>query len=90
MGPVFIQAWSNGRIHAPPHRVVTEVGVKETRYTLAMFTFHTGVIQIPAQLADDDHPLQYKDFEHYGLLRYFSNLPPKEKTVSVAKVYCGI
>ncbi|CAH1422742.1 unnamed protein product [Lactuca virosa] len=58
-------AWSNGRIHAPCHRVIMQ-GNQE-RYSLGQFTFIRGLdIQIPQKLIDEDHPPQFKDFDHYN------------------------
>lgn len=85
------QAWSNGRIQSPLHRVVMTRDVgnsKSPRYSLGLFSFHNGTIHIPRELVDDEHPLQFRSFDHYGLLRYFAALPKLDERT--AKAYCGI
>ncbi|OWM82296.1 probable 2-oxoglutarate-dependent dioxygenase AOP1 [Punica granatum] len=85
-----LMAWSNGRVHSAFHRVVMnrDIGNKSPRYSVGLFTFHSGMIHIPQELVDDEHPLQFKSFEHYGLLRYFATLPQLHERT--AKAYCGI
>ncbi|PON89440.1 Oxoglutarate/iron-dependent dioxygenase [Trema orientale] len=78
-------AWSNGRIYSAPHRVVMS-GTKP-RYSLGLFSYHDGTIEIPHELIDEQHPLQFKSFDHYGLLNYFSTAPNADST---AKAYCGV
>ncbi|PON66362.1 Oxoglutarate/iron-dependent dioxygenase [Parasponia andersonii] len=82
-GDAFL-AWSNGRIYSAPHRVVMS-GTKP-RYSLGLFSYHDGTIEIPHELIDEQHPLQFRSFDHYGLLNYFSTAPNAEST---AKAYCG-
>ncbi|XP_030464477.1 probable 2-oxoglutarate-dependent dioxygenase AOP1 [Syzygium oleosum] len=86
-GDAFL-AWSNGRIHAPLHQVVMKEK-KSPRYSLGLFAFHSGIIEIPPELADPENPLKFKAFDHYGLLRYFSK-DDVPKDVSSAQAYCGI
>ncbi|XP_023525673.1 2-oxoglutarate-dependent dioxygenase AOP3-like [Cucurbita pepo subsp. pepo] len=80
-------AWSNGRIHSATHRVIIE-GSKE-RYSTALFSYHKGVIEIPNELVDEQFPLKFNPFNHYGLLGYFSK-EDCEKTPSTAGAYCGV
>ncbi|KAF8011703.1 hypothetical protein BT93_J2089 [Corymbia citriodora subsp. variegata] len=85
-GDAFL-AWSNGRIHSPLHQVVMKE--KSPRYSLGLFTFHRGRIEIPRELADPESPLKFKAFNHYGLLHYFcQDSVPKD--VCTAQAYCGI
>ncbi|XP_038878200.1 2-oxoglutarate-dependent dioxygenase AOP3-like [Benincasa hispida] len=80
-------AWSNGRIHSATHRVIIE-GSKE-RYSTALFSYHKGIIEIPQELVDEQHPLRFNPFNHYGLLGYFST-DECEKMPSTANAYCGV
>ncbi|KAL3721051.1 hypothetical protein ACJRO7_005813 [Eucalyptus globulus] len=86
-GDAFL-AWSNGRIHSPLHQVVMKEK-KSPRYSLGLFTFHSGIIEIPQELADPENPLKFKAFDHYGLLRYFcqDGVP---QDVCTAQAYCGV
>ncbi|XP_016651031.1 PREDICTED: LOW QUALITY PROTEIN: 2-oxoglutarate-dependent dioxygenase AOP3-like [Prunus mume] len=52
------KVWSNGRIRSCKHRVTLREN--EVRYSLGLFSFQEGVIQIPNELIDKDHPIQYK------------------------------
>lgn len=80
MSYIYIQAWSNDRIKSPNHKVV--MNGNETRYSLGLFAFYRGNLQVPEELIDEEHPLQYKPFDHLALLNfsYSANI----------KAYCGI
>lgn len=82
------QAWSNGRIHSPVHRVILN-GIEQARYSLGLFTYNDGIIQIPEELVDDEHPLKFKSFEHFGLLRYYLT-EEGQKAECTAKAYCSV
>ncbi|KAH7547341.1 deoxypodophyllotoxin synthase [Ziziphus jujuba] len=85
-GDAFL-AWSNDRIHSAAHRVVMK-GSRE-RFSVGVFSYHNGIIEIPVEVVDEQHPLKFKAFEHYGLLNYFYTAPGP-KTDSTAKAYCGL
>ncbi|KAK7278942.1 hypothetical protein RJT34_23983 [Clitoria ternatea] len=75
-----LMAWSNDRIKSPNHKVL--MSGNETRYSLGLFAFYRGILQVPEELIDEEHPLQYKPFDHLALLNftYSANM----------KVYCGV
>ncbi|RDY03119.1 putative 2-oxoglutarate-dependent dioxygenase AOP1.2, partial [Mucuna pruriens] len=75
-----LMAWSNDRIKSPNHKVL--MSGNETRYSLGLFAFYRGILQVPESLIDDEHPLRYKPFDHHGLLKftYSPNM----------KAYCGV
>ncbi|CAA2945093.1 probable 2-oxoglutarate-dependent dioxygenase AOP1 [Olea europaea subsp. europaea] len=81
------QAWSNGRIHAAKHRVVMK-GDRE-RYCLALFSFNHGTTNIPEELVDSDHPLQFSPFDNFGLAWFYLS-GATQMTESSAKAYCGV
>ncbi|KAB1214323.1 putative 2-oxoglutarate-dependent dioxygenase AOP1.2 [Morella rubra] len=56
-----LQAWSNDRIQACIHRVMLSEE-QTVRYSLGLFAFNDGIIQVPEELVDDEHPLLYKPF----------------------------
>lgn len=65
-------AWSNGRLHSTVHRVRMSPG--ETRFSTTLFSYHNGIVQVPEELVDDEHPLQFKPFDQMGFFRFtFSN-----------------
>ncbi|XP_009621185.1 probable 2-oxoglutarate-dependent dioxygenase AOP1 [Nicotiana tomentosiformis] len=81
------EAWSNGRIYAPRHQVLLKE--EKQRYTLALFTFNKGITDIPEELVDETHPLQYKPFDNFGLAWYYLS-GANSMIHSTAKAYCGI
>ncbi|XP_002517546.2 probable 2-oxoglutarate-dependent dioxygenase AOP1 [Ricinus communis] len=80
-------AWSNGRIHAAFHRVVMR-GSK-ARYSVGLFSYLKGITEVPEELIDEEHPLQFKPFDNFGLLHYFYTEEGREKE-STVKAYCGL
>lgn len=59
------------------------------RFSTALFSFHTGIVQIRKELADDDHPLRFKSFDHFGLLDFRTKNPALTSEERV-EAYCGI
>ncbi|CAI9114062.1 OLC1v1014681C1 [Oldenlandia corymbosa var. corymbosa] len=81
-------AWTNGRIE-PPHHRVTMTGKKE-RYSLGLFTFIRDLmIEVPEALVDEEHPLQYKPFDHYKFIDYYFTEEGKKSKCAI-RSYCGI
>ncbi|XP_052181076.1 probable 2-oxoglutarate-dependent dioxygenase AOP1 [Diospyros lotus] len=80
-------AWSNGRIHSPQHRV--SMNGKEARYSVAQFTFMEGTVKAPEELVDEEHPLQFKPFDHLEFLDFYSK-PENRRLESALRTYCGI
>jgi isopenicillin N synthase-like dioxygenase len=81
-----LMAWSNGRVYSALHRV-TMKGY-EDKYTIALFAFASGMIETAEELVDDEHPLQFKPFNHYAYLHFCGGEGLKHK--NPIKVYCGI
>ncbi|OIV90453.1 hypothetical protein TanjilG_01931 [Lupinus angustifolius] len=75
-----LMVWSNDRIKSPIHKVV--MNGNETRYSLGLFAFYKGILEVPEELIDDEHPLKYKPFDHLALLNltYSAHI----------KAYCGV
>ncbi|KAK9947302.1 hypothetical protein M0R45_002933 [Rubus argutus] len=59
----------------------------EARYSLLLSTFHNGIITVPEELIDDEHPLKYKALNHLEYLQ--SQLAQATSRVCV-KNFCGI
>ncbi|XP_062017853.1 deoxypodophyllotoxin synthase-like [Rosa rugosa] len=85
-GDAFM-AWSNDRIHSCEHQVVTKE--KKTRYSLGLFAFNSGILQVPEELVDEKHPLLYRPFDHIGFL-FFNKTPEGMKSECPIKDYCGV
>ncbi|XP_010462133.1 PREDICTED: 2-oxoglutarate-dependent dioxygenase AOP3-like [Camelina sativa] len=81
------RAWSNDRVWSPRHQVL--VSGETDRYSLAMFAFNSGTLQVPEELIDHQHPLMYKPFDHLGLLRFYRT-DTGYKSECPIKAYCGI
>ncbi|KAJ4718233.1 2-oxoglutarate-dependent dioxygenase [Melia azedarach] len=82
-------AWSNDRIRSCYHRVI--VDGPEVRYALGLFSFLTGIIQTPEELVDEEHPLQYKPFDHPGVLQfYLASTDQNKGDRNMMKVFCGV
>ncbi|MED6110958.1 hypothetical protein PIB30_047892 [Stylosanthes scabra] len=79
-----LMAWSNERIKSPNHKVVmnNNKNKNETRYSLGLFSFYKGILQVPDKLIDEEHPLKYKPFDHLALLNFGYSVNIKD--------YCGI
>ncbi|KAK6125162.1 hypothetical protein DH2020_041095 [Rehmannia glutinosa] len=79
-------AWSNGRIYCPLHKV-TAIGSKE-KYSIGLFSFVRGILQVPEELVDDENPLKFKSFSNLEFLEYCNEKGPKMK--GAIQTYCGI
>ncbi|TYJ99087.1 putative 2-oxoglutarate-dependent dioxygenase AOP1 [Cucumis melo var. makuwa] len=80
-------AWSNGRIYSPPHRVIMS-GNRE-RYSVGLFSFNNGIVQIPEELVDDKHPQLFNPFDHQDFLRFYSTERGQNSPCAI-KAYCGV
>ncbi|KAI3747668.1 hypothetical protein L6452_10241 [Arctium lappa] len=80
-------AWSNGRVKSPRHRVI--MNGQEDRYSAVLFSYKKGIIQIPEELVDQEHPSKFKPFDHYKFLDFFSKdeIYLDEKAI---KLFCGV
>ncbi|KAF5465761.1 hypothetical protein F2P56_015739 [Juglans regia] len=79
-----LQVWSNDRIQACFHRVMmTE---NETRHSLGLFAFNDGVISVPAELVDEEHPLRYKPLNLIDFLK----AQAVHATALSVKAFCGV
>ena len=67
-----MQAWTNGRLHSPLHRV-TLTG-DEARYSIGLFSVpkEGSIIKAPDEMVDDDHPLLYKPYDHHKFIEITS------------------
>ncbi|CAI9753673.1 unnamed protein product [Fraxinus pennsylvanica] len=82
-----LMAWSNNRIKSPHHKVTMEG--KEVRYSIAQFSFLEEIVQTPEELIDEEHPLQYKPFDHLKFLDFYSK-EENRRLESAIRTYCGV
>ncbi|CAJ1913674.1 unnamed protein product [Sphenostylis stenocarpa] len=85
-GDAFM-VWSNDRIRSCVHRVL--MNSKVERYSLGLLSYAGKVMEAEEKLVDEEHPLRYKPFDHYGYLRFFLT-EEAVKAASRIKAYCGI
>ncbi|KAI3703307.1 hypothetical protein L1987_73269 [Smallanthus sonchifolius] len=79
-------AWSNGRIKSPLHRVV--MNGQEDRYSISLFSYKKGIIEIPEELVDEEHPPRFKPFDHFKFLEFYAKDPryPDNRAI---EAFCG-
>ncbi|KAA8541853.1 hypothetical protein F0562_023005 [Nyssa sinensis] len=82
------KAWSNDTVLSPNHRVTMDMNGKKTRYTVALFSFLSKMVQVPEELVDDEHPLQFKPFVHVDLLKFYDT-DHGRRTQNILKDFCG-
>ncbi|KAK2984903.1 hypothetical protein RJ640_008668 [Escallonia rubra] len=80
-------AWSNGRLHSPHHRVI--INGNEARYSTAQFSFMREIVQVPEELIDERHPLQFKPFDHLNFLEFY-NKEENRRLECAIRTYCGV
>ncbi|KAG6425991.1 hypothetical protein SASPL_110204 [Salvia splendens] len=85
---IMLTAWTNGRLHAPIHRVV--VSGDEARYTIGLFSVPKEgcVIKTPEELVNKDHPLLYKPFDYYKFIDFIYT-DAGRSSPDPLKEYCG-
>ncbi|KAK2984901.1 hypothetical protein RJ640_008666 [Escallonia rubra] len=79
--------WTNDRVCSPHHRVI--MTGEQTRYSMALFSFVSKLIQAPEELVDDEHPLRYKPFDQVELLKYY-HTEEGHQAENTVKAFCGI
>lgn len=84
---LLIKAWSNERARSCDHRVIMKENKK--RYSLGLFSFSNGMINVPEELVDDEHPILYKPFNHFEFMR-FNQREAAKRFVCPIKAYCGV
>ncbi|XP_027164560.1 probable 2-oxoglutarate-dependent dioxygenase AOP1 [Coffea eugenioides] len=83
------QAWSNDRVLSSNHKVTMDANGKETRYTIALFSFLSKMVQVPEELVNDEKPLQFKPFVHIDLLNFYAT-DQGRKSQNILKDFCGV
>lgn len=83
---MIVEAWSNGRVYCPLHRVTTR-GIRD-KYSVALFSFVKGVLEVPKELVDDEHPLKFKAFSNMEFLEYCRE--GGQTMAGAIHTYCGI
>ncbi|KAM3289869.1 hypothetical protein P3S67_018158 [Capsicum chacoense] len=79
-------AWSNGRVYAPIHQVIMKG--TEDKYSIALFSFMQGTVEVPEELIDEENPQHFKSFDHFQYLKYCATYCSKGE--DPIKAYCGV
>ncbi|KZV49602.1 hypothetical protein F511_28203 [Dorcoceras hygrometricum] len=68
------QAWTNGRLHSPEHRVMMTGNA--TLYSLSLFSVPKEgyMIKTPEEMVDEEHPLLFKPFEYGKYVQFYNSL----------------
>ncbi|XP_009771248.1 putative 2-oxoglutarate-dependent dioxygenase AOP1 isoform X2 [Nicotiana tabacum] len=84
-----LYAWANGRVHSPYHRVM--MTGNEARYSVGLFSIPKAgyKIKAPEELADKEHPLLFKPFDHVEFLAFYYT-EEGQRCGSALKTYCGV
>ncbi|XP_021811788.1 2-oxoglutarate-dependent dioxygenase AOP3-like [Prunus avium] len=79
------QVWSNDQIR--PYRYKVTLRENEVRYSFRVLSLYKGVIRVPNELVDKDHPLLYKPLSH---LEFLNARKSVGETEYAGKAYCAI
>ncbi|XP_047956864.1 probable 2-oxoglutarate-dependent dioxygenase AOP1 [Salvia hispanica] len=88
---ISFHAWTNGRVHAPVHRVV--MSGDEARYSIGLFSVPKEgcVIKTPEELVDEDHPLLYNPFDYHRFLNFiYTEADHSRASPNPLKEYFGV
>ncbi|KAL7099795.1 hypothetical protein ACP275_09G108200 [Erythranthe tilingii] len=83
------EAWTNGRLHPPHHRVM--MAGDEARYSIGLFSIPKPgyIIKSPEEMVDEEkHPLLFKPYEYFGFLDFQIKASIIATPVGL-KAYCG-
>ena len=69
------------------HRVTLKE--EKTRYSVGLFSHTKGLIHVPEEMVDEEHPLGYKPIGSLGF-RAFRLSEEGLKSACPIKAYCGI
>ncbi|XP_059664652.1 probable 2-oxoglutarate-dependent dioxygenase AOP1 [Cornus florida] len=88
-GDSFHVTWTNGRVHAPVHRVV--MTGNKTRYSMGLFSIprEGHIVKAPNELVDEEHPLLFKPYEFLEYLKFFKTEKGQKAYKSGIKIFCG-
>ncbi|XP_051147851.1 probable 2-oxoglutarate-dependent dioxygenase AOP1 [Andrographis paniculata] len=84
-----LRAWTNGRLHAPHHRVM--MTGDEARYSIGLFSVPKKgyIIKAPEEMIDDEHPLLFKPYDHVKFLEFYYT-KAGQASPNALKDYCGV
>lgn len=66
------------------------MGGNQVRYSIGLQTHQKGLMCVPGELVDEEHPLQYKPLDHLGFLNFHHSNDYGPKMDSLVKAYYGV
>ncbi|WMV08060.1 hypothetical protein MTR67_001445 [Solanum verrucosum] len=84
-------AWTNGRLHAPIHRLLMSEKDEE-RFSIGFFTFPKEgyLVNVPKDPVDEGHPLLYKPFDGIKHIQFYKSEAGQRAGHDSLKAYCGV
>lgn len=61
----------------------------ETRYSFGLFEYYDGLLHVPEELVDEEHPLKYKPFHNFEFTKAQKELHWSRGDLTV-KAFCGV
>ncbi|KAL1551452.1 putative 2-oxoglutarate-dependent dioxygenase AOP1 [Salvia divinorum] len=85
-----LYSWTNGRLHAPYHKVMMRGD--EARYSIGLFSVPKPgyIIKAPEEMVDEEHPLLVKPYDHHHFLQFFYTQAAHKSSVAALKEHCGV
>lgn len=86
---IWIQVWTNGRLHAATHRVV--MSGDKNRFSIGFFSVPKWgkILKAPEEMVDDEHPILFKPFDFGEFMKFFSRKENVNDKFGLEK-YCGV
>ncbi|KAM6568070.1 hypothetical protein CsatB_016055 [Cannabis sativa] len=85
----MMKVWSNDRIRACYHQV--KFSGDGERYSMGMFTFTDGEIEVPQEFVDEEHPLLYNyPFDSRKYIQFYVTADEAKKTKNPIKAFFGV
>lgn len=74
------------------YKLVNRVIIKQNsvRFSVGLSCYIEGLITIPNEFIDKDHPIQYKPYHHLDYLKYFLEQYRTSGVLGSIKEYCGV
>ncbi|KAJ1264208.1 hypothetical protein BS78_09G245500 [Paspalum vaginatum] len=82
-----LRAWTNGRLHAPFHRITVAGDI--TRYSAMLFSVPHYKVEVPDELVDDEHPLRFRPHDNNDFVRFCVS-EEGGRHEDKLKAYCGV
>lgn len=62
----------------------------KVRYSITIKSYKNGMVQTPEELVDEEHPLQFEDFDHLGYMNFTKIVDQDSPHERFAKYYSAV